>query len=332
MQKHLFNILSIVFLFSFQIGYSQDEEQDDEIEIITHRVELGETMLMISKKYLVQPSEIYKLNKKSINGVHEGMVLSIPQHIKSKEIIQNRLRKREKEILEEKTNSEVIKPLDDTLIVKKWEYQPEKNYCDHLVIAGETLTSIGKLYGITIQDIKNENEKLLAKGLKNGMVLSILIKEESIDLKEPTIIPIVEKKEISENNTSKNTHVVKNGETLFGIAKKYNISIKDLESQNRSTLAKGLQTGMILEVLTIQNPENPSVSNPTTDKNEISVTSEVAQPEHFETLIHKVASGETLYSISKKYSISVEEIQNLNSKELKNGLKAGQEIVIKLKK
>lgn len=74
-------VLFLVFLLTFQIGYSQE---DDDVEIVTHKVALGETMLMISKKYLVSPTEIYRLNKKAIDGVSEGMILYIPQPIKAK--------------------------------------------------------------------------------------------------------------------------------------------------------------------------------------------------------------------------------------------------------
>ena len=87
--------LFLILFLSFQFGHSQDES----VEIVTHRVALGETMLMISKKYLVSPTEIYRLNKKAIDGVSEGMILYIPQPIKSQEILTERNEKREKEKL-----------------------------------------------------------------------------------------------------------------------------------------------------------------------------------------------------------------------------------------
>ena len=251
-QRGLFYTFFIGFLLLFQIGYSQEE-----VEIISHRVELGETILMISKKYLVQPTEIYRLNKSAVNGISEGMTLSIPQPLKSKEIIQNRIKKKEKEVpvIEELSieNQNKIEAIENQEIQNKPDVQeikeiikktePESNthtepivkqYCDHEVITGETLTSLARLYDINVQDIKNANEKLLKNGLKAGSVLSILINE----------------------NTNQTSEILK----------------------------------------------------------------------------HKVAPGETLYSISRKYAISVEEIKKLNTKELANGLKSGQEIFIKQKK
>ena len=99
-------ILFLVLILTFQNTYSQD----DNVEIITHRVALGETMLTIAKKYLVQPSEIYKLNKKANDGVSEGMLLYIPQPIKSQDIIAKKKEKREKERRKQKKKSPPCPP------------------------------------------------------------------------------------------------------------------------------------------------------------------------------------------------------------------------------
>ena len=48
-------------------------------------------------------------------------------------------------------------------------------------------------------------------------------------------------------------------------------------------------------------------------------------------IIHKVLPNETLYSLSKKYQVTVDEIIVQNNELLKNGMKIGQTLTIKKK-
>ena len=59
-------------------GFGQNRKKDQEVDIINHEVQLGESVRLISKKYLVDPAEIYKLNKFAVEGISQGMVLKIP--------------------------------------------------------------------------------------------------------------------------------------------------------------------------------------------------------------------------------------------------------------
>jgi LysM repeat protein len=61
--------------------YADEEEPEDaDAFFIDHKVTLGEKIIMISKKYMVDPKDIYKYNEEAINGVDEGVVLKIPLH------------------------------------------------------------------------------------------------------------------------------------------------------------------------------------------------------------------------------------------------------------
>lgn len=84
-------------------------------------------------------------------------------------------------------------------------------------------------------------------------------------------------------------HKVANGETLYGISKKYSISVKDIQTAN--DLSGGLKAGQTILV--------PTQSNDKLESNEVSY--------------HTVASGETLSGIARKYNTTVEELKTLNS-------------------
>jgi LysM repeat protein len=102
-------------------------------------------------------------------------------------------------------------------------------------------------------------------------------------------------------------HKVTPGETLYGISKRYGVSVDQILEHN-PTADAGLEIDQMLKV--------PYVSRP--------------KPKPSEGTIHKVAEKETLYSISRLYGISIEEIKLWNSLP-DNSLTLGQELVIKKK-
>lgn len=87
-------------------------------------------------------------------------------------------------------------------------------------------------------------------------------------------------------------HVVKPGQTLFGICQAYGIDRESLVKENPSVLV-GLQAGQVLKI-----PEAHKKAAPAHDT--------------LKYIYHTIAEGETLYSLSKKYGVSVEEIEAAN--------------------
>jgi LysM repeat protein len=53
-------------------------------EFVNHTVMLGETIMLISKKYKVKPQDIYEYNPEAAQGVGTSAVLQIPMHRKFK--------------------------------------------------------------------------------------------------------------------------------------------------------------------------------------------------------------------------------------------------------
>ena len=150
---------------------------------------------------------------------------------------------------------------------------------NHTVKKGETVYELSKLYNVSIQDIIKLNPK----------------SERVIYVGDVLTIPS-ESNNSNQNDTSTNnsTYFVKRGDTKYGLSKKFGISISELENKNPH-IKKGLQAGHLLSLKsTIENPI-PKVS----DQN-ISYKS------------HSVLRGETLYGLSRKYQVSVQEIKSAN--------------------
>lgn len=104
-------------------------------------------------------------------------------------------------------------------------------------------------------------------------------------------------------------HTVEKGQTLFAIAKFYKRDVNDIVIDNPEAI-DGIKPGQILKILIDKNKSVKITSNDTSA-----------------FILHKVDKGQTLYSISKLYGISVDKIKILNP-ELKDGLKVGQSLKI----
>jgi LysM repeat protein/ABC-type branched-subunit amino acid transport system substrate-binding protein len=175
----------------------------------------------------------------------------------------------------------------------------------HQVRTGETVYSISR-------DFKTESSVLLkynptiSEGLSIGEILKIPF-NESINLSE---IPDLKKGD----PTGFASHTVdSNSETAYSISKRYGITVEEIYAYNPTV--QRLRRGMVLKIPQWDlspKPESKSVQQPATG---------VATQKQTEMMEHTVVSGETLYSISKKYQISESDILQYNP-EAKN-LKAG---------
>ncbi|MFB3387454.1 LysM peptidoglycan-binding domain-containing protein [Flavobacterium sp. LAR06] len=117
---------------------------------------------------------------------------------------------------------------------------------NHQVVAKESLFSIARQYNVSVQDLENLNKELLQNGLQIGQTIAIPNKRKTLDGRVRVI------------NQETIFHVVEAKETKFSIAKKYGISIDQLESQNPE-IVNGLVVGNKLAINTKEiKPANES--------------------------------------------------------------------------
>lgn len=106
-------------------------------------------------------------------------------------------------------------------------------------------------------------------------------------------------------------HTVESGQTFYSISRQYGVTINSLLEWNNLTLNDKLAVGQELIV------------NPAKAAGGVSAYPIVPT----ELIIHTVTSGENLFRISKKYGVSMEEIQQLNNMKGTNVL-LGQKLKI----
>jgi LysM repeat protein len=71
----LFLIFSVIGAFA---QTAEDKAEEPAPNLVTHRVEQGETVMLLCKKYLITPTDIYKYNPDAVEGISYNMVLQIP--------------------------------------------------------------------------------------------------------------------------------------------------------------------------------------------------------------------------------------------------------------
>ena len=198
----------------------------------------------------------------------------------------------------------------------------------YTVKSGDSLWSISKKYGITVDELKQANN-LTSNLLSIGQNLLIPTKEseattnEYIVQKGDTLYGIANKFNTTVDNlksinnlttdslsigqvlklpsttASTNTYTVKAGDTLYGIANKYNTTVDTLKSLNNLT-SNTLSIGQVLKL--------PGSSATSTDT-------------------YTVKSGDTLYAIANKYNTTVDALKSLNNLT-SNTLSIGQTLKI----
>lgn len=172
----------------------------------------------------------------------------------------------------------------------------------HKVDEKETLYAIARRYGASIDDIKSSNP-----GLTSALEVGQIIK-----------VPYGIKSQ-AERPAGSTTHKVAAGETMYSISRSYGISVSDLRSWNNlqdNTLAVGQE-------LVVKKPSAATsrpVQQPTTETNDAAT-----QPPS--SGMHTVATKETLYSIARKYGITVSQIKQWNQLT-SDELQVGQSIYV----
>jgi cell wall-associated NlpC family hydrolase len=286
-----------VVLFFLTLGSVFSQEKFHRHTVIT-----GETIASIAQKYSVNVSSIYRINPDIINGIKDKAILLIPLN---------------------SDNKTLQSPINTTI--------------NYVVLPKETLYSIAKRHNVTIDDLYRSNPELEKEGLQSGQSIKIFHASESkfktvsgklfdenknkTDKASVDYVEIAAKKQTAfatrlAQSNSVIEHEVQSKETFYSIAKKYAVTVSQLQDANLAQGTKSLVIGQKICV-PIQSSTNQVTAITKEKEKKIEKINDSTRADNeahkVETIVtHKVLLGETKYAIARMYGVSIKDIERQN--------------------
>jgi membrane-bound lytic murein transglycosylase D len=172
----------------------------------------------------------------------------------------------------------------------------------HKVRKGETLQAISQKYGTDAKSILLANNLRRPAPLAAGTILRVPVAcppERSPTLPEP-------KAATAKGETIE--HVVRQGDSLYNLAKRYGTTTEAIQRHNRVT-ASNLAIGQVLKIIPAAVPgrsETPKAK----------------------TATYAVRNGDTLHSVAKRHKMAVDRLLALNQLNARSKLQPGQKLIV----
>ncbi len=223
----------------------------------------------------------------------------------------------------------------------------------HKVKRGDTLSQIAQVYGTAPEAILQFNRLKSARSLRINAELAIpvpggrnaaavlekkvaqarrsgvtaLRPEEEIPAGTPRA-PVATgpiKTEVIDGRT-RVTYGVQDGDNLWAIAQRFNVTVDDLRRWNELPRRKrGLQIGTVIQVW----PGNaPATQVQERSGTVVAATQAPAKPQGGRTTVHTLSSGETLWSVAQRYGVTVEDIKRWNNIQDHRNIPAGKQLTV----
>ena len=269
-------------------------------------VKKGDTLWGISNQYGVSVTELAEINGVNAKTLKVGDKLIIPSKngtnpdnmfmytVKKGDSLYSIARVYHTTVDEIKKLNYLISNqlyLGQVLRIPEMYTKPEEmylpSYVNYTVKKGDTLYSISKMFNIALDIIMQDNS-LINQQLYVGQNLKIR-KGDSFEVLECF------GEDMIVNNSE--DYIVKKGDSLYSIGKKFGISVSDLIKENNLD-SSVLKVGQILKI-----------------------------PNNYNYELYTVKRGDTLYSIGKKFNVAVEQIKK-NNNLISNNLEIGQQLKI----
>ena len=190
-------------------------------------------------------------------------------------------------------------------------------YTAYTVAKGDTLYSLSKRYGVAIDVIEGANPAL-AEGLKAG---------QTIKIPHPAT-PEKKQKPAKRSKKQFKSHIVRKGDTLYSIARHYEISVATLMADNADIDPAHLAIGQTLYI------RNSGIGKTT----ELEVCAEIEEQKQImnnvvvteEYSYHVVHRGENAENIAARFGTTVDKLLSLNGFSEPNMVREG--LIIKVPK
>ncbi|MGP4715153.1 LysM peptidoglycan-binding domain-containing protein [Psychrobacter sp. T6-6] len=183
------------------------------------------------------------------------------------------------------------------------------------VQSGDTLIGIANSVGVSAAEIAAVNSNFDARArLQRGQTIKVPVSKELVD------------RQLNDKAVS---YKVKSGDTLTGVARRYNIGLSDLASANNLTTTSNLILGRTITIPaggSVASASSSSQSSSSTSSNSSSSASSGTKLSNTEN--YKVQSGDGLIALARQFGVSVEDLAATNNLATNSQLQRGQTLKV----
>lgn len=192
---------------------------------------------------------------------------------------------------------------------------------------GESYLHIAARYGTSLAKLREVNN-IGAGKVAHGEVLMVPRNDGSTPAAPqpefnpvPTAIPAYAKLDKVDPSSHKQ-HVVRKGDTIFNISRRYDLSVTDLVSLNRLK-SHNLRLGQPLKVVRLE-PVRNTVQGQKTKAEKNAGRNKVSH----KTIHYTAKHGDTIYSIARRFGVAIDDLKIIKRKSGNTSIKAGDSIEI----
>ena len=205
---------------------------------------------------------------------------------------------------------QIVRPIVTQDSVNTFQRLAQAKVRYYRVKRGDNLSTIAQKYDVAVEDLKKWNN---IRGNKVAYGKNLKINGVEADQKSTAVAKVeIDKKGIQKDSLATPTnsiYVVQKGDNLSNIAKKFNVTVAELQDWNKLT-TKSISLGASLQV--VKNPIHNEV---------------IAEPVERKDIAYSVQKGDNLGSIAKKFGASVEELKQWNNLTT-NAIAIGNSLIV----
>ena len=205
---------------------------------------------------------------------------------------------------------QIVRPIVTQDSVNTFQRLAQAKVRYYRVKRGDNLSTIAQKYDVAVEDLKKWNN---IRGNKVAYGKNLKINGVEADQKSTVVAKVeIDKKGIQKDSLATPTnsiYVVQKGDNLSNIAKKFNVTVAELQDWNKLT-TKSISLGASLQVV------KKAIHNEV-----------IAEPVERKDIAYSVKKGDNLGSIAKKFGASVEELKQWNNLT-SNAIAIGNSLIV----